>query len=174
MHGDVHELPVPGPVSLQQREQYAEVTEAGGYLIPLITARPDGRDRVVVVPAAVERTTESQPDQVGADHVGPWPVQAERAQVSDDQLRRVRAQVVGRDPECVPFGRPPPGDDDVSPAKQVPQLRHAVSRLVVDDNAALADVVEPEVQAGVGIALAGTGRCRPDVPGSQRPRAALP
>ena len=139
------------------------MAEAGGELVTLVAAWPDRRDGVVVVAAAVQRPAERQADQVGADHVGPRPVQPERAQVDDDQPGRAVAQFGRGDAEVCPFRRAPAGDHDVGPVQQAAQPLHAVGGPVVEHHAALADVVEPEVQAGVRVAVAGARRGRADV-----------
>ena len=72
--------PCPVCLPLQQGQQDADVGEAGGRVVALIAARTDGRDRVVVVAAAVQRTAGASADQVGADYVGPGPVEPERGQ----------------------------------------------------------------------------------------------
>ena len=162
MHGDVDQLAPTGALPLDQGEQDTQMAETGRELVTLVAAGADGRDGVVVVAAAVQRTAERQADQVGTDHVGPRSVQPERAQVDDDQPGRAVAQLGRGEAELRPFRRAPAGDHDVGPVQQAAQPTHAGDGPVVEHYAALAHVVEPEVQAGVRIAVTGAGRGRAD------------
>ena len=155
MHPDVDELALAGALPLDQRQQEAHETEAGGRLVTLVAARPDRRDGVVVVAAAVQRAAEGQADQVAAD---PCPPTGRPGRTGSRRARSGRAMPartsVDGDAElsAIPAGR------KVVMAMSARRSRPRSCALpvggpVVDHRAALVGVVVPEGEAVVGVDL---------------------
>ena len=165
--------PRPVALPLDQRQHQPHEGEAGRRLVALVAARPDRRDRVVVVAAAVQRAAERQADEVGAEPVGPRPVEAERRDRHHDQPRvRQRGAPRGRS-----RARPARGGARVemktsASASEARRARRGRRSCGSRDHAALVGVVVPEGQAVVGVD-AGRGRTA-RWRGSAIPRAARP
>ena len=79
VHADVDQLALTGALPRRPAPAAGAMSaKLAGGLVALVAAGPDRRDGVVVVAAAVQRAAERQPDEVGAEAIGPWAVEAER------------------------------------------------------------------------------------------------
>ena len=168
MDREVDDLTVPRRFTAIEGQEDRDKGKAGGHVVRLVFRRPNGRDAVVVVAAAVEQSSGREGHEVGRLVPRPRAVRSEGSDRADDQLRERQRKLGWVNTEFGLLMRRGGQDEHVGRLEQVPETAGVVRK--GEHDTALERVVIPERQAGacalVPLALVALAE-RSDPPGGR-------